>query len=66
MCSHHWSFEPDIIGTETWNIVSGYAPQVGCSDQEKEVFWTEFNSIISGVPTDEVLSIGMDGNGHVG
>ena len=31
-----------LIDTININIVSAYAPQVGCTDEEKEEFWEEF------------------------
>ena len=30
-----------LIDTININTVSAYAPQVGCTDQEKEAFWEE-------------------------
>ncbi|KAK3532300.1 hypothetical protein QTP86_016064, partial [Hemibagrus guttatus] len=48
------------------NVVSGYAPQVGCELEEKERFWSELDEVIESIPTGERVVIGPDFNGHVG
>ncbi|MCJ8736026.1 hypothetical protein PDJAM_G00254210 [Pangasius djambal] len=48
------------------NVVSGYAPQVGCVIEEKERFWSELDEVIESIPTGERVVIGADFNGHVG
>ncbi|MCJ8731892.1 hypothetical protein PDJAM_G00204980 [Pangasius djambal] len=48
------------------NVVSGYAPQVGCELEEKERFWSELDEVIQNIPTGERVVIGADFNGHVG
>ncbi|MCJ8749429.1 hypothetical protein PDJAM_G00176230 [Pangasius djambal] len=48
------------------NVVSGYAPQVGCELEEKERFWSELDEVIENIPTWEKVVIGPDFNGHVG
>ncbi|KAK3562710.1 hypothetical protein QTP86_005674 [Hemibagrus guttatus] len=48
------------------NVVSGYAPQVGCELEEKERFWSELDEVMESVPTGERVVIGADFNGHVG
>lgn len=48
------------------NVVCAYAPQVGLSDEEKEEFWTMFDTLVSGVNGGEKLLVGGDLNGHVG
>ncbi|MCJ8736324.1 hypothetical protein PDJAM_G00258360 [Pangasius djambal] len=48
------------------NVVSGYAPQVGCDLEEKERFWSELDEVIENIPTGERVVIGADFNGHVG
>ncbi|MCJ8733560.1 hypothetical protein PDJAM_G00224980 [Pangasius djambal] len=48
------------------NVVSGYAPQVGCELEEKERFWSELDEVIKNIPTGERVVIGADFNGHVG
>ncbi|KAK3574515.1 hypothetical protein QTP86_008562 [Hemibagrus guttatus] len=46
------------------NVVSGYAPQVGCELEEKERFWSELDEVMESIPTGERVVIGADFNGH--
>ncbi|KAK3547834.1 hypothetical protein QTP86_031973, partial [Hemibagrus guttatus] len=48
------------------NVVSGYAPQVGCELEEKERFWSELDEVMESIPTGQRVVIGADFNGHVG
>ncbi|KAF7690283.1 hypothetical protein C0J45_19462 [Silurus meridionalis] len=48
------------------NVISAYAPQVGCEIEEKKKFWSELDELVDGVPSNEILVIGADFNGHVG
>ncbi|KAK3575645.1 hypothetical protein QTP86_031602, partial [Hemibagrus guttatus] len=48
------------------NVVSGYAPKVGCELEEKERFWSELDEVMESIPTGERVVIGADFNGHVG
>ncbi|KAK3516098.1 hypothetical protein QTP70_005396 [Hemibagrus guttatus] len=48
------------------NVVSGYAPQVGCELEEKENFWSELDEVMESIPTGARVVIGADFNGHVG
>ncbi|MCJ8736345.1 hypothetical protein PDJAM_G00258590 [Pangasius djambal] len=48
------------------NVVSGYAPQVGCELEEKERFWSELDEVIESIPMGERVVIGADFNRHVG
>ncbi|KAL7837360.1 hypothetical protein SRHO_G00270710 [Serrasalmus rhombeus] len=48
------------------NVVSSYAPQVGCQLEEKEEFWSKMDEVVDGVPREEKLMIGAGFNGHVG
>ncbi|KAK3539921.1 hypothetical protein QTP70_019566, partial [Hemibagrus guttatus] len=48
------------------NVVSGYAPQVGCELEEKERFWSELDEVTESIPMGERVVIGADFNGHVG
>ncbi|KAK3545979.1 hypothetical protein QTP70_018415, partial [Hemibagrus guttatus] len=48
------------------NVVSGYAPQVGCELEEKERFWSELDEVMESIPTGERVVIGADFNGHFG
>jgi exonuclease III len=49
-----------------FNVVSGYAPQVGCELEEKENFWLELDEVVQSIPRSERVVIGADLNGHVG
>ncbi|KAK3554668.1 hypothetical protein QTP70_032673 [Hemibagrus guttatus] len=42
------------------NVVSGYAPQVGCELEEKERFWSELDEVMESIPTGERVVILMD------
>ena len=55
-----------MIENCTINIFSVYAPQIGCSDEEKDCFWSELEEEIEKVPADERCIVGGDLNGHVG
>ncbi|KAK3565777.1 hypothetical protein QTP86_015040 [Hemibagrus guttatus] len=46
------------------NVVSGYAPQVGCELEEKERFWSELDEVMESIPTGERVVIGADFNGE--
>ena len=48
------------------NIISVYAPQVGCSDDEKLTFWEELDDALQSIPDKEGLVVIGDFNGHVG
>ncbi|KAF7651843.1 hypothetical protein LDENG_00104720, partial [Lucifuga dentata] len=48
------------------DVVSGYAPQVGCELEEKEKFWSELDEVMQSIPRGERVVIGADFNGHVG
>ncbi|KAK3572153.1 hypothetical protein QTP86_022231, partial [Hemibagrus guttatus] len=48
------------------NVVSGYAPQVGCELEKKERFWSELDEVMESIPMGERVVIGADFNGHVG
>ncbi|KAK3572375.1 hypothetical protein QTP86_032601, partial [Hemibagrus guttatus] len=39
------------------NVVSGYAPQVGCELEEKERFWSELDEVMESIPTGERVVI---------
>ncbi|XP_047481257.1 uncharacterized protein LOC125033631 [Penaeus chinensis] len=54
------------IGEIIVNIMSAYAPQQGCTDEEKEKFWEELDEEVRKVPAEEKFWVGGDFNGHVG
>ena len=47
-------------------FISAYAPQTGCSQEEKEHFYEEMESLLRQIPGQEDMWIGADLNGHVG
>jgi len=53
-------------GPNTLLIVSGYAPQQGCTDEAKDAFWTSMGDNMRSFVAEEHLFIGGDLNGHVG
>ncbi|XP_065662919.1 uncharacterized protein LOC136085533 [Hydra vulgaris] len=48
------------------NVISAYAPQLGCDTKEKEEFWRELDEVVLQVPVEERMILGADFNGHVG
>lgn len=48
------------------NVVSGYAPKVGCELEEKERFRSELDEVMESIPMGERVVIGADFNGHIG
>ena len=55
-----------VIPGMSINILSAYAPQQGCSQEEKDLFWNQLESILTGIPEGEELIVAGDLNGHVG
>ena len=49
----------------TLNVISAYAPQVGCLDEEKDQFWDEVDQVLYLIPQEKVILAG-DLNRHVG
>src|SRR5437867_10568443 len=54
------------IGAIILNVISGYAPQVGCSIEDKEEFLLALSRLVDEIGQEEFLVIGGDMNGHVG
>ncbi|PZC80720.1 hypothetical protein B5X24_HaOG214121 [Helicoverpa armigera] len=48
------------------NVISVYAPQVGCDERMKEKFWEDWDAVMMNVPVNEQVFVGGDFNGHVG
>jgi hypothetical protein len=48
------------------NIISAYAPQVGCAEEEKKDFWQKLEETLEKIPREERVVLGADPNGHVG
>ena len=57
--------EIDFHG-ELVNVMSAYAPQTGCKEEEKVKFWEEMDEEVKEIPETEKLWIGGDFNGHCG
>ncbi|WKY12571.1 hypothetical protein Q1695_003842 [Nippostrongylus brasiliensis] len=49
-----------------WTIISVYAPQTGCSEEEKDEFYMTLDDVIRSVPEGDFLTVAGDLNGHVG
>ncbi|EYC17885.1 hypothetical protein Y032_0029g1936 [Ancylostoma ceylanicum] len=47
-------------------IISAYAPQVGCTSEEKSSFYEDLEQYVHTIGDEEVLLLGGDLNGHVG
>ena len=47
------------------NVISAYAPQVGCIHEEKETFWLDLDETVEKIPKNERIVMGADLNGHV-
>ena len=54
------------IEDEVWHIISCYAPQVGCTQEEKDEFWEHMDAEMQAVPRSERLVVAGDLNGHMG
>ena len=48
------------------NVISAYAPQVGCICEEKKAFWLNLDQTMEKIPKNERIVVGADLNGHVG
>ena len=56
-----------VIAEKKMNIISVYAPQVGCSGDEKLTFWGEKrDDVLQSIPDKEGLVVIGDFNGQVG
>ncbi|XP_063611353.1 craniofacial development protein 2-like [Penaeus indicus] len=55
-----------LAGKSLINIVSSYAPQIGCEDQEKEEFREQLEQSVREIPKEEEIILGADLNCHVG
>ena len=48
------------------NVISGYAPQVGRNQEEKESFWNGLHNLVQNIKKNETIVISRDMNRHVG
>ena len=54
------------VGELALNVICAYAPQVGCSAEEKDYFWQQLDMEIQAIPQEERVFLGGDLNGHIG
>ena len=57
-----WKIELDGV---MLNVISAYAPQVGCILEEKETFWLDLDKTVKKIPRNERIVVGADLNEHV-
>ena len=55
-----------VIAGEITNIVSAYAPQSGETDTINELFFKDWEDLMTKVPRTAKMLVGTDLNGHVG
>ena len=55
-----------VLGKNIVNFVSGYAPQQGCQEEEKDAYRELLWEYIRNIPNSEAVIIGGDLNCHVG
>lgn len=55
-----------VTPERTYNIVTAYAPQQGCEEEEKQRFWNQLEGVTARISATEQLIIAGDLNGHVG
>ena len=53
-------------GNSILNVISAYAPQVGCPHEEMRQFYEHLGQIMRNIKPEEEIIIGADLNGHVG
>ena len=54
------------IEGEVWNTISGYVPQIGCTEYERDQFWEIIDSAMQPVKISERLVVSGYIYGHVG
>ena len=54
------------IKSEFWTVVSCYATQTGCEEEEKMRFWSDLDEVVQNMDRNERLILAGDLNGHVG
>ncbi|XP_065315504.1 uncharacterized protein LOC135924376 [Gordionus sp. m RMFG-2023] len=55
-----------IFGRKLYNIISAYVPQVGRSEEEKDIFWDSLLGVTSRLANEEGIILAGDLNVHVG
>ena len=64
-CDRVMRIKLEIEG-EVWHMISCYAPQTECPQDEKETFWEHIDSEMQAVTRSERVVFAGDLNGHVG
>ena len=54
-----------VLQRELFNVISEYAPQTGCTQEEKDSFIVDVEALSRTVKVDEHIVIGADMNGQV-
>ncbi|EPB69108.1 hypothetical protein ANCCEY_11803 [Ancylostoma ceylanicum] len=49
-----------------WTVISVYAPQCGCTDDDKEAFYEGLDDVIRSAPEGDYMTVAGDFDGHVG
>ena len=57
---------PITIGDKVLHIISAYAPQMGCQEEEKVVFREELEATVRMVKEEDKVILGADMNGRIG
>ncbi|XP_049947978.1 craniofacial development protein 2-like [Schistocerca serialis cubense] len=55
-----------MFGDEMVMVLTPYAPQVVCLEDENEKFWRNLDGVMVRIPENERVIVGGDLNGHVG
>eukprot|EP00794_Sanderia_malayensis_P010281 gene10281-11341_t len=55
-----------VTPKKTYSIVSAYAPQERCDEEEKQEFWNQLARVLGGIGSNDELILAGDLNRHVG
>ena len=55
-----------VTSSKTYNIITEYAPQQGCEDEEKEEFWNKLAEVTDNIKQTEETALIGDLNDHAG
>ncbi|XP_066969208.1 craniofacial development protein 2-like [Macrobrachium rosenbergii] len=55
-----------MLSEEVLNVISAYAPQAGCDEEEMSMFWRELDEVLTSISEEERVVLGGDLNGHIG
>ena len=48
-----------VVGSEIFNVVSIYVPQIGLDEEIKRLFWEDLDEIIQSIPQLKNFSLGV-------